>query len=62
MSGGNNPAAKKCRCVELNKIFDCYSDAAEYVGKKRTSSSKIGEVIKGKRKTFGGYHWEAVNE
>ena len=62
MLGGNNPSAKKCKCIELNKIFDSYSDAAEYVGMQRKSSPKIGEVIRGNRKTFAGYHWEAVDE
>lgn len=62
MLGKNNPNAKKCKCVELNKIFDSYADACEYIGQKRHNSSKIGQVIKGTRKTFAGYHWEEVNE
>ena len=60
MSGGRNHQAKKCMCIETNTIYNCYSDAAEACGKSRTSGSKIGEVIKGKRKTFAGYHWKGV--
>jgi len=62
MLGENNPGAKKCKCVELNKIFNSYADACDYLNQQRSYSGKIGEVIRGKRKTFAGYHWEAVND
>lgn len=62
MMGKNNPIAKKCKCIELDIIFDSYADACEYINQKRSYSGKIGLVIQGKRKTFAGYHWEAVDE
>ena len=62
MLGGKNPTAKKCKCIELNKIFNSYADAADFLGRKRNAGPKIGEVIRGNKKTFAGYHWEAVNE
>ena len=60
MAGKKNPNAKKCKCIELNIIFESYADACDYINQKRSSSGKIGQVIQGKRKTFAGYHWEEV--
>lgn len=62
MLGENNPGAKKCKCVELNKIFNSYADACAYLNQPRNYSSKIGQVIRKERKTFAGYHQEAVDE
>lgn len=58
--GGKNGYAKKCRCIETNKIYDSYADAAEDCGQARAHGSKIGMVIRGERTIFAGYHWEAV--
>lgn len=60
MIGKNNPIAKRCKCVELNMIFESYADACDYINQKRSYSGKIGQVIQGKRKTFAGYHWEGL--
>lgn len=43
--------AKKVRCVETNIMYNSISEAV-----KLTGISKIGEVIRGHRRTAGGYH------
>ena len=60
MLGSKNHQAKKCKCVELDKIFDSYADACDYLNQPRKYSSKIGQVIRGEHHTFASYHWEAV--
>ena len=57
---GKNSCAKKCRCIETNKIYKSYADAAEDCGQARSHGAKIGMVIRGERNLFAGYHWEAV--
>lgn len=52
----NKPFKRKCRCVELNIIFESVSDAHEHFGVKRTDS-KINKAISNGKKAFG-YHWE----
>lgn len=47
VSGGKNPMAKRCFCVETGIIYDSYADAAEECGYPRSSGSKIGMVIRG---------------
>ena len=44
-------------CVELNKIFDSMTSAAEYFGLKKCT---ISAVIKGRNKTAAGYHWKLL--
>lgn len=41
-------------CVELDKIYNCASDAAKEIG---VYSGTILQVCRGNRKTSGGYHW-----
>lgn len=61
-TGGDVHNAKKVKCVETGKIYDCCADAVEELGYKRSKSSRISRVAQGYRKTFQGYHWEFVNE
>lgn len=51
--------AKKVRCIELDKVFNSITEAAEFIGR---SGSSITACIKGKQKTCAGYHWEYVSE
>jgi len=53
----NHPGAKKVKCVEMNKIYDCVLKASIETG---TNAKHIGQVANKKygRKTAGGYHWE----
>lgn len=48
---------KKVRCVELDKVFDSFAEAARELGLKVTNISRCCHNIKG-YKTAGGYHWE----
>lgn len=61
VSGGKNPMAKKCFCVETGIIYNSYADAAEECGYPRSSGSKIGMVIRGQKKTFAGFHWRQID-
>ena len=56
--GSKNPNARKVYCKELNEIFDCIADAAEYIGKDRISGAT--NIRRGLRKDglAYGYHWE----
>ena len=47
--GGQNPKAKKVRCVTTGKEFDCIKQAKEAYG----VTSGISSVCKGKQKTAG---------
>lgn len=54
----NHPGAKKIKCIELNKIFDCVKLAEIALG---INSHHIGQVANNKgRKTAGRYHWQWV--
>lgn len=43
-------------CIELDKVFECPSDAAKELGIK--NAANIMDCCKHIRKTCGGYHWE----
>ena len=43
--------AKKIRCVETSVVYNSISEAV-----KLTGICKIGDVIRGHRRTAGGYH------
>jgi len=61
ISGGNNPSARRIRCVETNKIFDTATLACEWVQSisgKYPDLSSIIKACKGKYKSCAGYHWE----
>lgn len=53
----NHPGAKRIKCVELDKIFDCVKIAAKETG---ANEHHIGQVANNRygRKTAGGYHWK----
>lgn len=44
-------------CVELNLVFECAKDAGIKLNIGNTASGPILECCRGKRKTYGGYHW-----
>lgn len=52
-----HPGAKKIKCIELNKIYNCVKEAEIEL---KINSKHIGQVANKKygRKTAGGYHWE----
>lgn len=54
---GNPPCEKKVLCIETNKIYRSIAAAARELNLKDTH---ISRVLKGKRKTTGGYHWAYV--
>ena len=45
---------KKIICIETNKVYNSIKEATIDVG---VDNSSIIKVIKGKRKTAGGFHW-----
>ena len=51
---GNNPYSKKVICVETGAIYDCITDASDWLG---VSYSALSHHLKGSSKTCGGYHW-----
>jgi hypothetical protein len=48
---------KKVRCVELDKVFGSFTEAARELGLEGINISRCCRNIKG-YKTAGGYHWE----
>lgn len=53
---GRIPLNKKAvRCVETGKLYNSITEAAKSVGAETTNISK---VLRGIRKTAGGYHWK----
>ena len=51
--------AKRVMCVETGVIYECMKDAAEETG---ANLSKMSDVIHGRRKTAGGYHWKLLDD
>lgn len=54
---GNKSGNKKVLCIELNKEFISIVEASKFIG---NHPSCITHVLKGNRKTTGGYHWKYV--
>ncbi len=52
--GKNNPRATKVYCVELDMVFNTITEASKFVG---CDQSNISNVLIGRQKTAGGYHW-----
>lgn len=52
---GNCKQGVPVTCVETGESFPCISDAARAKGIKR--SHNIGDCLKGRRQSAGGYHW-----
>ena len=53
----NNPKAKRVRCIETGKVYECMKEATLDIG---VSNHNISSVCSGKLKTAGGFHWEYV--
>ena len=53
----NHPNCKKVRCIETGKIYPTMSAAGQEFGK---AMSNLSACLKGKQKTWCGYHWEYV--
>ena len=54
-----NKVNKKVKCVETNTIYDSIALASNEL---EIVPSCITNVLKGRSKTAGGYHWEYINE
>ena len=50
---------KQIICIETGEIFDSVKDAAAKIG---VHHSSISQVLNGKTKTSGGYHWDYLND
>ena len=50
----NNGKPTRVYCVELEQYFDTVTEASEFVG---CSQGNISNVLSGRHKTCGGYHW-----
>ena len=53
----NHPRARKIRCIDDNKVFDCIKDAADFYN---ASISAIINNCKKKSKSCAGHHFEYV--
>ena len=47
------------RCIETDTIYPSISEAARIFGKAKTN---LSACLRGKQKTWCGYHWELVKE
>ena len=47
----------KIYCIELDKYFDTVTEAGEFIG---CTKQNISNVLNGKGRTAGGYHWKYV--
>lgn len=59
LSGSKNPMARAVKCVEMNATFETAREAERETG---VSAKNISNVLRGKNKTAGGYHWEYATE
>ena len=59
VKGKDHPRARKVYCVELDMTFDTMTEASKYVG---CSQGNISNVLTGRAKTAGGYHWEHAED
>ena len=57
-----NPSwnSKKVRCIETNDVFPSLAKACKFIGINNTKGLKMS--CSDKSVTFGGYHWEYINE
>lgn len=67
MSGHPDVKARRCRCIELDLIFDSVLEAQKFIGSKSTHIYDVLNQTERKRgnsswvgKTAGGYHWEYI--
>lgn len=51
--------SKKVLCVETGKVYESLSEAERQLG---ISFKNISNVLRGKSKTAGGYHWEYAEQ
>jgi len=62
---GENPFAKKIRCIQTGEIFNSLKSAEKWmisIGFCKASSNTIGLVLKGIFKQYHGYSWEYVKD
>lgn len=57
--GINNKMSKAVVCVETNEIFASQGEAGRM---KKCDSATINKVIRGVKKTAGGYHWRYATQ
>ncbi len=53
----NHPNCTKVRCIETGKIYPTMTAAGKEFGK---AMQNLSACLKGKQKTWCGYHWEYV--
>ncbi len=58
-NGRNNNRARKILNVETNEVFDSAIEAAKKYNLNRIS---LSQVLNGRSKTAGGYHWKYIKE
>ena len=54
--GGKHPQAKRVKCVETGKVYDCIKDASADTGANKTHLAEVCRGVYG-RKTAKGLHW-----
>ena len=57
LSYGNNPRARKVRCINTGEVFNSVKEAAERYGLSRTA---VNNCCTGYRNSCYGYKWEYV--
>ena len=55
----NESRKKKIQCIETQENFDSLTAASKAYG---IPCGNISKVLKGERKTAGGYHWSLIKE
>lgn len=58
-TGGDNPMAKRVKCLETELIYDSVKSAAESIG---VCPETMGRHLRGRANTCGGYHWKYVEK
>ena len=57
--GAKAPCHKSIRCIETNKCYETIREACRELG---LQESNVSKVLKGQRKTTGGYSFEIMIE
>ena len=55
----NKKLSKPVQCIETGIVYPSILDAGKQTGINHTH---LGDVVRGKRKTAGGYHWRYIQE
>lgn len=55
--GELSPVARKVKCIETGEVFPSITAAAQNISR---AYSTVANVLRGLKKTAGGYHWEYI--